>query len=202
MRKAVIWSAWLGCICLATGCGSSTNKYGGDFPKDFNSRSDEEKIAYMMEAVTPDSVARFITYASLGYIPDVTLKSVNVAYNYAYQHYQNQDENQTKFIVEFDNFQNALSLDDKMKIMKAAGQEDPMGLGLRLGLDYFEQLRDKKMSLKEVDDEIRSFRKACGNDTAMYVRFVKGFKAALNTDGGKSIDAKIYAKYRNLPEQL
>lgn len=187
-------------LTILAGCKGSGNGGNGDFPSEFNNRSDEEKIAYMMEAVEPDSVARFIVNSALGQIPDVTLRSVSVAYNYAYQHYQNQGDNQTKFIVEFDNIQNDLPLDSKMKIMKAAGQEDPMGLGLRLGLDYFEQLRDKKMTLSDVDKDIAAFKRACRNDTAMYVRFVKGFKAALNTDRGSSVDRAVYQKYSSLSE--
>lgn len=192
----------IGISILLAGCNGSKHSSYGDFPSDFQGRSDEDKIAYMMEAVDPDSVARFIVNASLGNIDDINIKSVGAAYNYAYQHYQNQGENQTKFIVEFDNVQNELPLDDKMKIMRAAGQEDPLGLGLKLGLDYFEQLRDKKMSVREIDAEISSFKRACGNDTATYVRFVKGFKAALNTDGGRSIDKNVYLHFKNMSENL
>lgn len=202
MKKLRILTLALSGMAFLSGCSGSGKGRNGDFPKDFDTRSDEEKIAYMMEAVEPDSVARYIANAALGDIPEGKIRSVSAAYNYAYQHYQNQGENQTKFIVEFDNVQNELSLDDKMKIMKAAGQEDPMGLGLRLGLDYYEQLRDKKMTLRQVDEEVAAFRRACGNDTATYVRFIKGFKAALNTDGGKSVDRAVYDKYRSLPEHL
>ena len=58
------------------------------------------------------------------------------------------------------------------------------------------------MTLQQVDGEIAAFRRACGNDTATYVRFVKGFKAALNTDGGRSVDRAVYAKYAAYPESM
>ena len=197
------FKTWIPAACLALllgGCSGS--KGGNDFPKDFNSRSDDEKIAYLMEAVEPDSVARFIIEASLGHIPDVSLRSTNTAYLYAYEHYASQLPQQEKFIMEWDNHANTYSLEEKMRLVKAAGTEDPMGIGLRLGLNYFEQLREKKMTLKDVDAEVSAFRKACGSDTTTYVQFVKGFKAALQTDGGRQIDRAVYAKYINMPEHL
>ncbi len=190
------------CTAICTLCACKGNRGGnGNFPDDFNGRTDGEKVAYMMEAATPDSVARFICYASLGYIDGVSLKSVNDAVLYATEHYKREEE-LTQFGVEFENIQVGLPLADHMKIMKLAGTEDPMGMGLRLGLDYFEQLRDGQKSAAEVDREIAAFRKACGNDTATYVRFVKGFKAALREGGGRGIDPNVYRKYSNMPESL
>ena len=173
-----------------------------DLPKDFQGRSDEQKVAYMMEAVEPDSVARFIVYSSLSSDPEVRIGSLSSAYNYAYQHYQNMGDRQEKFILEFEQLSGELPLDERMRLMKAAGQEDSLGLGLRLGIEYFKALREKKMTLQQVDGEIAAFRRACGNDTATYVRFVKGFKAALNTDGGRSVDRAVYAKYAAYPESM
>lgn len=187
-------------MLIMAGCSGSKNG-NGDFPKDFNSRTDEEKIAYMMEAVEPDSVARFIIRATLGHVEGVTLRSANAAYLYAYEHYSKQTDMQDKFIMEWDNHANSYPLDEKMKLIKAAGMEDPMGIGLKLGLNYFEQLSEKKITLHEVDAEIAAFRKACGSDTATYQRFIKGFKTALQADGGRHIDRDIYLKYSTLPEQ-
>lgn len=199
-KKFKFWAP-LCCAMLVTGCSGSKNG-NNDFPKDFNERSDQEKIAYMMEAVEPDSVARFIIEASLGHIPDVKIHSTNAVYLYAYEHYNKQPQSQEKFIMEWDNHVNTYSLNDKMRLIKAAGTEDPMGIGLKLGLNYFEQLRENKMTLKDVDAEVAAFRNACGNDTATYVRFIKGFKAALQTDGGQHVSPDIYSKYINMPEHL
>lgn len=200
MKKIVFSFAEAAVALLLAGCSGSNNN--GEVPKDFEQRTDEQKVAYMMEAVEPDSVARFIVYSSLNDDPHTHISSLNKAYNYAYQHYQNMGDKQVKFIMEFEQLTGELPLDERMRLMKAAGQEDSLGLGLRLGIEYFKALREKKTTLNEVDAEIAAFRRACGNDTATYVRFIKGFKAALNTDGGRSVDRAVYAKYAAYPETM
>lgn len=187
---------------ISAGCSGSGKDGNGELPRDFQGRSDEQKVAYMMEAAEPDSVARFIVYSSLNNDPVTHIGSLSAAYNYAYQHYQNMGDKQEKFILEFEQLSGELPLDERMRLMKAAGQEDSLGLGLRLGIEYFKALREKKMTLQQVDGEISAFKRACGNDTATYVRFVKGFKAALNTDGGRSVDRAVYAKYAAFPENM
>lgn len=202
MKKFCLGLSGLVLALLSSACSGAGKDGNRDLPKDFQGRSDEQKVAYMMEAVEPDSVARFIVYSSLSSDPEVRIGSLSSAYNYAYQHYQNMGDRQEKFILEFEQLSGELPLDERMRLMKAAGQEDSLGLGLRLGIEYFKALREKKMTLQQVDGEIAAFRCACGNDTATYVRFVKGFKAALNTDGGRSVDRAVYAKYAAYPESL
>ncbi len=202
MKKFCLWLSGLVLALLSSACSGAGKDGNRDLPKDFQGRSDEQKVAYMMEAVEPDSVARFIVYSSLSSDPEVRIGSLSSAYNYAYQHYQNMGDRQEKFILEFEQLSGELPLDERMRLMKAAGQEDSLGLGLRLGIEYFKALREKKMTLQQVDGEIAAFRRACGNDTATYVRFVKGFKAALNTDGGRSVDRAVYAKYAAYPESM
>lgn len=202
MKKFCLGLSGLVLALLSSACSGAGKDGNRDLPKDFQGRSDEQKVAYMMEAVEPDSVARFIVYSSLSSDPEVRIGSLSSAYNYAYQHYQNMGDRQEKFILEFEQLSGELPLDERMRLMKAAGQEDSLGLGLRLGIEYFKALREKKMTLQQVDGEIAAFRRACGNDTATYVRFVKGFKAALNTDGGRSVDRAVYAKYAAYPESM
>ncbi|MGM9863254.1 MAG: hypothetical protein ACI305_03185 [Lepagella sp.] len=202
MKKFCLGLSGLVLALLSSACSGAGKDGNRDLPKDFQGRSDEQKVAYMMEAVDPDSVARFIVYSSLSSDPEVRIVSLSSAYNYAYQHYQNMGDRQEKFILEFEQLSGELPLDERMRLMKAAGQEDSLGLGLRLGIEYFKALREKKMTLQQVDGEIAAFRRACGNDTATYVRFVKGFKAALNTDGGRSVDRAVYAKYAAYPESM
>lgn len=202
MKKFCLGLSGLGLALLSGACSGAGKDGNGELPKDFQGRSDEQKVAYMMEAVEPDSVARFIVYSSLSSDPEVHIGSLSSAYNYAYQHYQNMGDRQEKFILEFEQLSGELPLDERMRLMKAAGQEDSLGLGLRLGIEYFKALREKRMTLQQVDGEIAAFRRACGNDTATYVRFVKGFKAALNADGGRSVDRAVYAKYAAYPESM
>lgn len=186
------------CALVMTGCGGSGNG-NGDFPEDFNTRTDGQKVAYVMEATTPDSVARFICYAALGQVDGIKMDSVNKAVMYAYEHYQGSDAE--AFGREFDRVQEQLPLDSKMRIMKLAGTQDPLGLGLQLGLHYIDRIRDNKLSVNDVKAEITAFHKACANDTATYVRFVKGVKAAVNADNGRGLSPQVRSELNNLREE-
>lgn len=189
--------AAIGILFIMTGCGQSGNG-NGNFPEDFNTRTDQQKIAYVMEAATPDSVARFICYAALGQIDGIRVDSVNQAVMYAYEHYQGADAE--AFGREFDRVQDNLPLDSKMRIMKLAGTQDPLGLGLQLGLHYIDRIRDQRLSADDVREEISSFHKACSTDTATYVRFVKGVKAALRADNGHGLSPQIKNELNALQE--
>lgn len=198
MKQTCLFVAAL-LLVLTSACKGDKNPYG-DFPKDFNERSDSQKIAYMMQAVTPDSVARFIVNASLGKIPGERIDSMSIAVLYAYEHYRGDDL--TRFGESFDNIQNSLPLDEKMKMMKMAGTEDPMGLGYKLGLEYFQQIRDNQMTAEEVSNDIRAFRKSCAGDHDTYTKFVKGFKTALRAEGDRGLPKGVYSKFENMPENF
>lgn len=180
---------------LAIGC----RKKGGsaDFPDDFNSRSDTEKIAYMMEAVGPDSVARFICSASLGKIDGVKLDSMSMAVLYAYENYRDA-EAQTIFGETLDSMQNSLPLAEKMEMLRKVGTEDAMGLGLRMGLEYVEQIREHHINANEALEEIKAFRKACGSDVDTYNRFITGLKVALKENGHRDLEKGVYEKLMNI----
>jgi hypothetical protein len=186
-------------LFIAVSC-SSGDSGNGKFPKDFNSRTDSEKVAYMMEAVSPDSVARYICYASLGDIPEARIDSLSIAVYYAFEHYKGDDL--ARFGESFDNMQDNLPLDKKMKLMKLAGLDDPMGIGLKLGLEFIEQIRDNKLSADKVAEEIAAFKKSCANDPETYSRFVKGFKAALKANGTTELPAGVYQRFVNMSETL
>lgn len=188
----------LGAVLL-TGCGGSGNG-NGNFPDDFNTRTDAQKVAYVMEATSPDSVARFICYAALGQVDGVKVDSVNQAVMYAYEHYQGDDVE--AFSREFDRVQDNLPLAAKMQLLKMAGTQDSLGLGLDLGLHYIDRIRDSKLSVADVKAEISAFHKACANDTATYVRFVKGVKAALKEDNGRSLSPQIQNEIISLQEEF
>lgn len=195
LRTTVL--AALGAFIL-TGCGGS-GKGNGNFPEDFNTRTDGQKVAYVMEATSPDSVARFICYAALGQVDGVRMDSVSQAVMYAYEHYQGADAE--AFGREFDRVQENLPLDDKMRIMKLAGTQDPLGLGLQLGLHYIDRIRDNKLSAGDVKAEISAFHKACANDTDTYVRFVKGVKAAVKADNGRGLSPQVRNELNTLEEE-
>lgn len=152
----------------------------------------------MMEAVSPDSVARYICYAALGEIPEAKIDSLGIAIFYAFEHYKGDDL--VHFGEAYDNMQDLLPLDKKMKLMRLAGTEDSTGLGYKLGLEYVEHIRDSKISADDVAKEIANFKKACASDHETYVRFVKGFKAALKANGGTDLPQGVYTRFANMTE--
>lgn len=185
------------CAAALCSCGSK-EKSALDLPKDFNSRSDAEKVSYLMQATTPDSVAILICRASLGELPELKIDTFANATLYAYEHYKDDDLN--AFSNSLEGYKESQPLENKMKLYKLAKEDDPMGLGYTLGLEYVGQIRLKNMSIKEIDAELAAFKKACGNDTETYRRFIKGLKVAMSVDKGQGIPADVYSKYINLSE--
>lgn len=194
MKKRLSYIALAG---LLFACGNKTGN-GLDLPSDFNNRSDAEKVSYLMEAVSPDSVGVILVKASLGEFDNLKIDTFATATLYAYEHYK--DEKLTQFSNGLDNYKESLPLDKKMLIYKMAGEEDPTGLGYRLGLEYVGRIRENNFSVKDVDAELAAFKKACASDPDTYRRFVKGFKTALEEDKGQGIPAEVYSKYINMPE--
>lgn len=190
-------------ICLSivllslSSCGR--NNGSGNFPSDFNKLSDQKRVAYMMENVSPDSVARFICNAALGKISGVRIDSINEATLYAYENYK--DDDLVSFSNEFDKFSANLPLQEKMKLYFLSGKVDPQGMGYQLGLEYVNNIRVKKLSVNDVKAEIAEFKKACGSDTETYRKFVKGFKTVLELDKGVDLPQDIYNSFINLPEE-
>ena len=183
------------CLAVVTACGGKDNSSSA-FPKDFNRRTDEEKVAYMMKHATPDSVARFICYAAMGELSGVKIDTLAMATLYAYETYK--DKDLETFGIAFDTFSEKLPLHKKMLLRKLIATEDPMQLGYALGLEYVNSIRIDKKSAKAVEEEIAQLKSACSTnpeDSAMYPRFLKGFEVALSIDGSSDVPPEIFAKY-------
>lgn len=164
-------------------------------PENLNNLSDTAKVAYMMELVTPDSVARYICDASLGRYPQARIDTFATATAYAYQHYA--DTCLISFSQELDSYAANLPLAEKMRIYAMGGQSNPQGLGYEMGLEYVNYIRENKMSVEDVKKEINAFKEACGEDSLTYIRFIKGFKTVLNADRGKDLPEQIYTVFIN-----
>lgn len=162
-------------------------------PKDLSNLPDTAKVAYMMQTVSPDSVARYICDASLGRYPQAQIDTFPVATAYAYQHYT--DTCLIAFSQELDYYSANLPLPDKMRIYSMGGQSNPQGLGYEMGLEYVSYIRENKMSVEDVKREINAFKEACGEDSLTYIRFIKGFKTVLNADRGKDLPEQIYTVF-------
>lgn len=180
--------------CALSSCGGGS-KDQGELPGNFNQLTDTEKTAFVMEHATPDSVARFICDAALGRVKGVTLTNMNEAVLYAYEHYR--ADKLDAFSAEFNDYPANQPLVDKMRLYLMAGQEDPQGLGYKLGLEYVSQIRDRHMTADEVENEIKALKKACGSDLSTYERFITGFKTVLQIDHGKDLPEEIYKRFAN-----
>lgn len=152
-----------------------------------------------MQHVSADSVARFIIFASLGRIDGVTIDTLNNATLRAYENYT--DTALQTFSWEFDRVAEELPLYDKMRLRSLAGEEDPQGLGLTLGLEYMNQIRVKDMSVKQVADELTALKQACSNNPDVYARFLIGFRTVLRYDKNSDMPSEIYSTFLSYDEQ-
>lgn len=185
-------------ILLIPACGGK-NHDGGQFPDGFASLSDEQKVTYMMQHVSADSVARFIIYASLGRVEGVHIDTLNNATLKAYETYT--DTALQTFSWEFDRIAEELPLHDKMRLRVLVGSEDPQGLGLTLGLEYLNQIRVKGMTADEVLEELKELKRASTDDPDMYARFLIGFRTVLRYDKNSDMPRDIYSRFLNYDEE-
>lgn len=184
-------------LMIVPACSGNGND-NNSFPEDFNSLTDEQKVAYMMENAPADSVARFIIYASLGKIKGVRIDTLNNATLKAYETYT--DTALQTFSWEFDRIAEELPLPDKMKLRALVGAEDPQGLGLTLGLEYMNQIRVKGMTANDVLAELRELKNACKDDQDIYARFIIGFRTVLRYDKNSDMPKDIYDTFLNYDE--
>ncbi len=181
---------------LLLACGAKNHP---DFPNNFDKIGDAGRIAYVMKTESPDSVARFICDAALGRIEGAKIDTLATATLYPYEHYK--DEDLATFANAFDSYSQSQPLPDKMRLYAMAGQINPQQLGYQLGVEYINNIRNRKMTPDEIDVEIKELRKACSKDPETYRRFVKGFKVALTMEQGNGISQEIYNRFSNLAEE-
>ncbi len=185
-------------LLLAMAACGGKNKNTNAFPDDFDKLSDHQKVAYMMEHASADSVARFIIFAALGQIEGVHIDTLNNATLKAYEAYT--DTALQAFSWEFDRLAEELPLHQKMKLRALVGAEDPQGLGLTLGLEYLNQIRVKGMTADQVLEELTSLKKASKDDPDLYARFLIGFRTVLRYDRNSDMPKEIYTKFLNFDE--
>lgn len=185
-------------ILMVPACGGK-DRSASAFPDGFASLSDEQKVIYMMEHASADSVARFIIYASLGKIDGVRIDTLNNATLKAYETYT--DTALQTFSWEFDRVSEELPLHDKMRLRALVGAEDPQGLGLTLGLEYMNQIRVKGMIADEVAAELQELKRASADDPDMYARFLIGFRTVLRYDRNSDMPSDIYRRFLEYDEE-
>lgn len=194
MKKIVSAVLSLSMILGLASCGGEKDAKG-KWPKNFDKIGDAGRVAYVMRVASPDSLARFIIYGSLGRVPGARIDSLAIATNAAYERLKGDDLE--TFSLEYDNVVEGLPLADKMKVYALGGSEDPQGLGFKLGLEYVSSIRNNHLKVADVEKELQAFKKACANDSATYRRFIIGFRTVLRHDRGKDLPEDIYNKFIN-----
>lgn len=183
-------------FCLAgASCGEKQNQTADQLPADFDKLGDTAKVAYFMKNVSPDSVARLICDASLGKIPNVRIDTFAIAAAYAYENYN--DSSLRIFSEEIDGYSANLPLPEKMRIYFMAGKSDPQRMGYQLGLEYVNHIRESRMTVAQIKEELNAFKDACAEDSATYRRFLKGFHTVLQLDHGKDLPEEVYNTFKD-----
>lgn len=193
--KIFHFTTFLAVLLILASCSKRGSDDKGAIPENFDAIGDTARVAFMIQNVEPDSVARFICYGALGRSAQGRIDSLGIATSYAYEKYTGQEL--VTFADEYENFVASLQLPEKMKMYAMAGVEDPQKLGLQLGLEYMQQIRDKNLSVEQVEKELRAFKKACGDDEQTYKRFIIGFHTVLEADNGHDMPRAIYEKFIN-----
>lgn len=195
IRKALI-GLGVASIALVGGCGKNSESGESATVSKFEKMTDSEKVAYVMRTETPDSVARFVMNAALGRIKGVKIDTLAMAELYVYSNYN--AEKQDQYAEEANRLREQLTLSQKMLLFKKGSTDDPVSFGLDLGLSYLSRIREHNLSVKDIEKEIKEFKKECGNDTATYRRFTTGFTEALRQDKDKDVKKEIYDRFINL----
>lgn len=197
--RSLFICAGIGLCLLAAGCKKGAEQTEAGFPADFNKRTDEDKVAFVMRTCTPDSVARFVMDASLGRLKGIQIDTLSNAELYVFSNYNS--EMQQKYAEESVRLKEQLTLAQRMQLFKKGSVDDPISFGLDLGLGYLARVRERNLSADDVAKEIKEFQKECASDTATYRRFTVGFTEALRQDKDKDVKKEIYDRFINLTNQ-
>ena len=185
-----------GVIMLALSACKGKNSGGDiDLPENFAQLPDTAQVSFMMKNATPDSVARFICASALGKVPQSQIRNLSIATNYAFEKYS--DNELGIFSNTYDEYVASLPLSEKMTIYAKAGTDDPQGLGLQLGLEYMQSIREKNLTPEQVEEELKALKIACKNDPEVYKRFLVGFKTVLKVDQNSDVPKEIYERFIN-----
>ena len=95
-------------LLLLASCGGKKEKEGA-FPPGFAAMGDTARVAWMMEHVSSDSLARFIIDASIGKVRNARIDTLAIATNYAFEHLEGEDLD--KFSVAYDSHVESLPLE-------------------------------------------------------------------------------------------
>lgn len=163
-------------------------------PGNFSSSPDSVKVKMLLDHnVSLDSLANYICRAAAGEIKNVNITDFGQIDAYIYTHRGEKDYE--VYALAFDECKKSLPLTSKLTLYRKNALLDPDKVGYQLGLEYVNDVMDKKLTIGKVDREVAEFRKACGDDEDTYKRFLKGFAVGLSTRAAGEIPQDILAQY-------
>ena len=162
--------------------------------KDFAASADTVKVRMLIESGMPmDSLAMYLCKAAIGEVKGVSINNFSDVDAYIYM---NRGEKEYElYALAMDDYTKQLPLVSKLKLYKKSALVDPDKAGYQLGLEYVNDVMDKKLKIGQVDREIADFRQACGEDEDTYNRFLKGFALGISTRAAGEIPQEVAAKY-------
>lgn len=163
-------------LFLMTACGGGKSSVDAKTAPGADA-SDKEKVSYMAQLVSPDSLARFICYGALGKSKDGKIDTVAMAQIYALEIYQADEEKVVEFSRAFDETSESLPLTDVYKFAKMLSELDDTQLPLDMGLRYGARVRRDKISAGAVKADTAALAKAV--DPAFFRLFVEAFETAV-----------------------
>lgn len=187
-------------LCILTGllltaCGSKEGEQQtSDIPDDFSTLSDTQKIQRLIDAkVTTDSIAHFVTECLDGRHPGVTIKDPDAVMLYVGEKLG--DEEMGNYAMSFDMYLQALSPASKYKTRIAMPATDRERLGYDLGLEYVNQVVDKKLTIGQVDRDVTALQRAAATDEDTYENFLTGFAEGIKLSADRGIPTAVISKY-------
>lgn len=196
LRLGLWQSACFAIIFLLLACSKGGNNH---LPDNFKSLSTPDQMEYLMGRIPPDSLARFICNAAMGKIYNARME-LQPAMLYAYEKYDEDDA--VQFQMALAQYQENLPLNEKVRITKLLGIEDPDQYSYDLGLSYVGDIRIEQKDINQISEELAKLQKECKSDPDFYKRFMKGFKTALQHDRHHDLDDKIYLKFISYPDSI
>lgn len=196
-RTALAILAAVVLIGLAGASCSKKNKNG--LPDNFATLPPEGQMAYLIESMPLDSVARFICETAMGKAGDARIE-LQPAVEYAFGNLP--EDSAAVFWNALMAYKLELPLNEQVRLTKLMGFEDMEQYGYDLGLSYVGEIRVEQKDINTISEELSSLQQECKSDPEFYKRFMKGFKTALEYDRHHDLDDKIYLKFISYPDSL
>lgn len=166
----------LGSSLLLTSCGGGKSSSESTVaPGD--GATDRDKVVYMAQLNTPDSLARFICYGALGKSADGRIDSLAMAQLYALEIYAADDKKIAEFSRAYDETVERLPLADNYRLAQMTGTLDDTQMPIDLGLRYGARVVREKLPASKVKGDTVALSKLV--DPHFFELFRNAFNTAM-----------------------